>query len=325
MQESFQGLFPGPGVTEGNIVDWATRYAPLVRFDRSEVHFPSDPEEFRKAARFRESLYLKKDRGWNKDRDEWVQSKDETDPYFAVDWDVIREESLDRLPGPWTLQPWMSRNVRPFDGRSIHARPGRTTPTGLFLQRDERLPKNTSGPPPVGTEVSAPVFLDAEYNPSADSYRVLYWFFYELNEWWGIHAHQGDWEHLSFIVSSKALEKKKPPSHVYFAQHNTGNVLRFTSLEQFEKGHRIVFVDKNGHPTRPSVSNPGEYTYEWRTWKSDMRLIVKAPWRDFPGAWGAVGSSAGFTGPLGPLYKRQKDLVRITRRQGKLYVRAFEK
>ncbi len=95
MQKSFQGLFPGPGVTEGHIVDWATRYAPLVRFDRSEVHFPSDPEEFRKAARFRESLYLKRDRGWNKDRDEWVQSKDETDPYFGVAFSRFNEISIE--------------------------------------------------------------------------------------------------------------------------------------------------------------------------------------------------------------------------------------
>ena len=321
MQESFQGLFPGPGVTEGRIVDWATRYAPLVRFDRSEVHFPSDPEEFRKAARFRESLYLNRDRGWNKDRDEWRRSNDETDPYFAVDWDVISEESLDRLPGTWTLQPWMSRNLRPFDAHSIHAIPGRSTPKGLFLQRDERLPRDASGPLPVGNAVSAPVFLDAEYNPVGDSYRILY----ELNQWWGIHTHQGDWEHISFIVSAKALEKKHPPSHVYFAQHNTGNVLPFTSLQQFEKGHRIVFVDKNGHPTHPSVADPGKYTYEWRTWTSNIRLIVKEPWRDFPGAWGAVGNSGGFTGPLGPLYKRRKDLVRLRRIDGKLYVRAFKK
>ena len=324
MQESFPGLFPGPGMTEAHILDWAARYAPLVRFDRSEVHFPSDPEDFRKAARFRESRYLKRDRGWHKVRSEWVQSNDETTPYYSVDWDVIKDQSLDRLPGTASLQPWTSRNLRPFDRRSIHSSPGRSTSRGLFLQRDERLSRESSGSSPVGSEISAPVFLDAEYNPVNECYRVLFWFFYELNQWWGFHTHQGDWEHLSFVVSTAALERNDPPSHVYLAQHGAGKVFPFTSLRQFEQGHRIVFVDRNGHPTNASVDNPGKYTYEWRTWGSEMRLIVKEPWRDFPGAWGAVGSGAAYTGPLGPLFKRRGDVVRLTRINGKLYVKAFK-
>ena len=325
MQESFRGIFPGPGETEAQIVEWAKSYAPLVRFDRSEVHFPSDPETFRRKARFRRSRRRSRDLGWNKVLKKWVPGNDQAEAFYGVEWDEITDASLARLPGTEHLQPWASRNLRPFDTNSIHTRAGRTKSKGLFLQRDERPSRDTSGPQPVAGEVSAPIFLDAEYNPLGDSYRILYWFFYELNQFWWIHTHQGDWEHVSFIVNAQALQRKDPPSHVYFAQHNTGKVLPYTSLRPFGNDRRTVFVDKDGHPTNPSADNPGKYGYLWRTWESEMLLIAKQPWRDFPGAWGAVGSSGGFTGPLGPLYKRQKDQVRVTRRQGKLYVRAFKK
>ena len=326
MQESHEFLFPGEGVTEETILAWAALYSPLVRFDREERHFPSDPDLFKAKARFRESLVSQKDLGWSKEDEAWVEANDESASYYDVDWVHIRDESLRRFPGDDRIQPWASRNVRPYDSNSLYATPGRRTAKGLFLQRDESLSREESGTPPEGHQIRAPLFIDAVYNPVADTYRILFWFFYELNRWWRIHTHQGDWEHISFIVSADELKKKKPgpPSHVYFAQHNTGAVVPLTSLEPFDHGHRTVFVDKNGHPTHAHVSDPGTYAFEWRTWDCDQRLIVRQPWRDFGGAWGAVGSSYTFTGPLGPLYKRQVDQVRLTRRRGKLYVKSFK-
>ena len=105
MQESFRGIFPGPGETEGQIVEWAKLYAPLVRFDRSEVHFPSDPETFRKKARFCRSRRRKKDLSWDKVLEKWVPGNDQADAFYAVDWDVIGDESLGRIPGAEPIQP----------------------------------------------------------------------------------------------------------------------------------------------------------------------------------------------------------------------------
>lgn len=314
-----------PSLDEADVLRWAYAYAPLVCFDRAEVHFPSEPDVFMASARFRESIPEAPDRGWNGTENRWLVSDARSEEYFGVGWEVIATESRRLLPGSATLQPWQSGNVRPWDAGNVSHVAGRGTVWGLFLERDDRLDRGGSGSAPVGNGVRAPVFLDVAYDAPTRSLRFLYWFFYELNRWKWFLTHEGDWEHVSYLVRESAVVGLDPPSLVYFAQHNSGDVRPFRSLTPFEDGHRVVFVDKDGHPTNPHVRNRTDYTTEWRTWECPIRLIVKEAWRDYAGAWGEVGNLTDFTGPLGPLFKRGKDLVRIARRQGRLYVRSHKK
>jgi hypothetical protein len=312
-------------MTEEHVLRWARDYAPLVRFDRGEVHFPSDPLRFAVVSRFRESRESERDLGWNRVERRWVRSNDRGSEYFGEQWKTISDESLRRLPGEGPLLPWRAPNVRPWDRGNLRSPPDRGTAWGLFLERDDRLDRRTSGTPPVGNRVTAPLFVDVSYDAPSRSFRVLYWFFYELNRWKWFLTHEGDWEHISFLVSEEALQEMEPPSSVYFAQHNTGDVRPYLSLMPSEDGHRTVFVDKDGHPTNPTVSRPSDYPIEWRTWEGPMRLVVREEWRDFAGAWGEVGNKTDFTGPLGPLFKRNRDLVRVTKRGGRLFVKTFKK
>ena len=340
----------GPVATDC-VARWATKYAPLVRFERDEQHFPADPACFRKDSRFRKSRAGAKDQGWNDEQQEWIASDDNDDAFYGAEWQVIVDQSLQHLrtasgdvygacnhrsclacqeAGTKAFQPWASRNVRPWDRESVYClrrrraagpttavRPCHPSSEGLFLERNKDLSVRNSGGRPNAGRLSAPVFVDADYNVAYNLYRVLFWFFYELNgpygfpERWVPHVHQGDWEHISLVVPRDHLEEGREPSHVYFAQHKTGVVTRFKDLACSDH-HPIVFVDRKGHPTRPHPHGREKslYAYEWRTWE-DLRLIVSQDWRDFPGAWGAVGKTATTTGPLGPLYKRRKDKVRL--------------
>ena len=233
----------GP-VAEDDVVVWAEKYAPLVRFECDEQHFPADPDCFREDSRFRKSRSSAKDQGWDKEHNEWVKSNDNSQAFYGTNWQVIIAESLRHLRerdgdvygacsqrhclacqeenGTARFQPWASRNVRPRDGESVYCRrvrraagpttavrPCRPTSEGLFLERNKELSSDASGQQPVAGRVSAPVFVDADYNARYALYRVLFWFFYEFNgpylfpEFMLPHIHQGDWEHISLEAISK--------------------------------------------------------------------------------------------------------------------------
>lgn len=298
-------------IDEARLREWVTDYAPVLRFDRRERHFPSDPDKFKDEARFRESRANARDKGWNKVDRRWV-AKDARGPeYFAAAWSQIASESLKGYPAPGTFEPWHLPNFRPRDKGSIDARDRRTTADGLFLERDDRLIRTESGAPPRNGLVTAPVYVDVAYHRPSQAIRVLYWFFYELN-WWGpLLTHEGDWEHMSLIAHRDRVVAGDPPEIAYFATHNEGEFRHYDALDHHGR-HPVGYVDRDGHPTHPHVNDPASYPVEWRTWDTDVRYVVEQEWRDYAGAWGEVGNTATTTGPLGPLFKRNGDHIRLT-------------
>lgn len=264
-----------------------------------------------RSARFRESIREGRDQGWSKTSRKWARTDERTDEYFGAGWPDIVGENLARLPGTVPLEPWRSGNLRPWDADSIYSARGCTTTQGLFLERRDELDRKRSGNFPEGDKVDAPVFLDVAVDPATEMVRVLYWFFYELN-WFGpILTHEGDWEHISLIGEAESVRCDREPDYAYFAQHNEGQLVGFTALDRSDGTHPVVYVNRHGHPTDPRVDNPSDYRFRWKTWESDLRVLVEEPFRDFAGAWGEVGITRDTTGPLGPLFKRNRDQVRV--------------
>ena len=73
--------------------DIVRTFAPLLRLDADERHFPDDPENFRANSRFRQSNYSgRKDRGWNNQLQKWEDKNDEGDEYKGEKWnEIVRE------------------------------------------------------------------------------------------------------------------------------------------------------------------------------------------------------------------------------------------
>jgi len=299
------------GLDQAVIEAWAKRFAPWILFHRDERHFPSTPESFHMKSRFRESLQGRRDQGW-KQGPGWETPGDKEDPSYEIDWKVIEMETAVRIGDRVGQHPSLRPTLRPHGGRNLFRLAGRPK-QGLFLERDRIANRSSSGNAPVSGIVTAPVFLDAvPVETRAGSFvKVLFWFFYELNRWHGLLTHEGDWEHVTYLAKAKSIKKLKPPSHVYFAQHNTGELRRWTDLESADTDHPTLYVDQHGHPTKPSVSNFGDYRHEWSIWKQEFEWIRDADWHEYSGAWGEVGETKHTTGPLGPWFKQDGDLVRV--------------
>ena len=282
------------------------RYAPLFLFHRDERHFPYDPDGFRRIARFRESR-PGKDRGWNRLERKWNDGDDRSYMYYDAKWSHIIRESLlqlghegpGRVSGDWNLRPRDHKNPR-------------QSPSGLFLQRSPAASQARSGfQPDAQRQVHAPLLVDAFHNPTKGIVKVLFWFFYELNWFYLMLTHQGDWEHLTLFWCEDEFEAEQDPRFAYLAYHETGEVRPFPMVEKTPDGHSKVYVNRNGHPSCFGADHRSEYVYEWRTWEQRYELIEHAEWRDFPGAWGEVGEWTWSTGPLGPSMKLHSDHVEI--------------
>jgi len=307
-------------VTQDVVTAWVTAFGPRLKFHRDERHFPSTAHRFRVVSRFRDSRQGARDNGWNRESRAWVRGNHRHPEYFDAPPDHLVEQTALRTGAGIEVEPGTRFVLRPWDSRRIGPRK-----EGLFLERDDRIQRVSSGHVPVGGTVKAPMYLDAVMvqESSVGPYvKVLCWFFYELNLWHGLLTHEGDWEHVSYIVRLAALEAGDPPTHVYFAQHNTGEVRRFDSLG-FVPGttHPVMYVDRHGHPTKPAVGDAREYTSLWDTW-GEVRWLRNEAWKEYSGAWGEVGETVHTTGPLGPWFKQGRDLVRVRRRpDGSVQVR----
>ncbi len=305
-----------PRITKEDIRKIIKSYAPSLRLHRYESHFPGDPDSFRGKSRFRESK-PGLDKGWNKINEQWETNDKHENEYKDIPWDYIVGESLRRYPGTSPIDPPAKDNLRPRDDHNMY---GRGDVQGLFLQPSISKNVRSSGnSPSPGLEVKAPVYVDVSYSASKGLMKILYWFFYELNWWKCMFTHQGDWEHITLLFLGKDITVNSAPAYVYFAQHDGGVIVPFDALSFEEKTHPVIFVCRDGHPCCHSVKNPSEYTIRWKTWENDTPLITEFIWRDYAGAWGEVGEFKFATGPLGPLFKRHKDRVRIKVRKEKQY------
>lgn len=301
------------GLTKEILDRWVIEYAPQLMFHRDERHFPSTPESFHLNSRFREARQGRRDGGWKKGSG-WETSNRKGDPYYQIGWDIIEEQTAERSGEFVGQHPSIRPTLRPYGGRNLFRWGGRGK-EGLFLERDRISNRASSGNPPLSGIVTAPLFLDAApVQTSAGSFvKVLLWFFYELNRWHGLLTHEGDWEHVTYLVDADLIKGLGPPSHVYFAQHNSGEIRPWSELEDSDSGHPKMFVDPNGHPTKPSVRNPADYGPRWETWTQAFKWIRDTPWCEYSGAWGEVGQTKHTTGPLGPWFKQDLDVVRVKR------------
>lgn len=312
MDPSLPSLDLPAGVDEAHAARLARAHAPSVRLHDEERHLPGDPDRFRACSRFRWSRsWPRRDAGWRKTEPPgWVDGNDQAPAYYDVAWGAIAGESRRRYGAPGNpFDPDQEENLRPRDGGN---RDGGSN--GVFLERDGRLPEHESGLPCDDTRGGsrAHMFYDVYADRDHDLVRVLYWTFYELN-WWGpFLTHQGDWEHVSWLYATSSYREGREPEWAYFAQHDGGVVYRFAQLRRdpVEPLHREIFVDPYGHPSDAAPKSPHAYLRRWRPWLQDLIGVPSSEWRDFAGAWGAVGLTAFTTGPLGPRFKRRQDLLR---------------
>jgi hypothetical protein len=298
-------------------------FAPLLRLDRDERHFPGEPDQFRANSRFRQSNFAdSRDRGWNKTLARWEESDVEGEDYTGTQWGTILgqigEETSALRPGGVTSDGPITR---PRDRRNLW-NPGGAT--GFLLELREGFGHDQSGNRPDGTP--ARIFYDhhAFRDGSGRRWAALsYWFFYMYN-WHVVSQHEGDWEHVTLYFADERFDSF--PAVLFYAAHNEGYLVSggarvwvpddatadTPATTPGAATHPIVFVSRFGHPSYPIVHDPERYTWAIRTWDEGIPWIDEpAPWRDYDGAWGEVGEIVHSTGPLGPWFKRTADVVRL--------------
>lgn len=148
---------------------------------------------------------------------------------------------------------------------------------------------------------------------------LQYWFWYLFNDWNNLH--ESDWEMVQLVFSTadpaEALEIG--PDEVGFAQHESGQRVRWTSDKLETDGtHLIVYPGAGSHATYPSANlfiSWGENgsgfgcdnTTEPSTATPLQAVVIPNPvdpegpfaWALFEGRWGQRGEPL-FNGPLGP-------------------------
>jgi hypothetical protein len=141
---------------------------------------------------------------------------------------------------------------------------------------------------------------------------LQYWFFYYYNDktYFGYGAHEGDWEMIQLRLGAGMAAV---PTAATYAQHNSGQALRWSDLDRRNAdGHPVpvVFVARGSHA---SFARAGRHDLIWplppdyadgRGPRVRPRLEIigdAAPgWAGWPGLWGSSDTS-----PRGPVTKRQ--------------------
>ena len=184
------------------------------------------------------------------------------------------------------------------DGTNRRPRDGKAASRGnVFLEHRHRTPRGEGD-----LTGKVPTFYYGKSIGGGES-LLTFWFFYGYSRYQAVQllGHQGDWEHISLI-----LDRSGRVRGAYFAAHGRPTRVDAEDLEIVD-GRTVVYSAKESHasyPTRGEHPN-GDETLEgprWKTWRALESLAVQE-WRRFAGAWGAVGSLAATTGPLGPWYK----------------------
>jgi hypothetical protein len=184
-------------------------------------------------------------------------------------------------------------NRRPFDGKAASR-------GNVFLEHRHKTPRGEDAP--TG---NAPTFFYWKSIGGGDG-LLTFWFFYGYSRYQAVQlfGHQGDWEHVSLVLGPNGRVRG-----AYFAAHGRPKRVDADDLERVD-GRTVVYSAKESHASYPT---PGEHAdgdetqagQRWETWRSLESLSVQE-WRRFAGAWGAVGTLAATTGPLGPWYKRHR-------------------
>ncbi|MEZ4530871.1 MAG: hypothetical protein R2855_07535 [Thermomicrobiales bacterium] len=148
---------------------------------------------------------------------------------------------------------------------------------------------------------------------------LQYWFWYLFNDWNNLH--ESDWEmiQLVFDTTDPAEALEFGPDEVGFAQHESGQLVRWSDGQlQFDGTHLEVYPGAGSHATYPSSDlfiSWGEHgsgfgcdnTTNPLTATPLKAVVIPDPadpagpfaWTLFQGRWGQRGEPL-FNGPLGP-------------------------
>jgi hypothetical protein len=233
-----------------------------------------------------------------------------------------------------------SDHTRPFDVRGRPARLGARE--GFYLDLADRLRSGTRRVREEGEQTvfgPLPAYYERHEEKAAGGpgFRVTYWFFYALSRPPGPATatqslvHEGDWERISVLIAAGEQPGQYVPVSVRYHAHDGSRDVPWTAVKRVgtagadDSTHPVVFSARRSHA---SYWRAGKYENvlvlggrrrfgvfddaiacprcpQWRTWESLLDARAQ-PWYGYGGAWGAVGSDMGFTGPLGPSrYKTQ--------------------
>lgn len=294
-------------------------FAPLLRFDRNERHFPAEPDDFRRNAHFRQATEQRSN--WNRRLKQWEAPRGADEDHVGADWPAIlgqiQQLTAAARPGGVTSAGPVTR---PLDPRNLW---GGGRPRGFYLELKDGFGHDRSGSPP---DAGSPARIFHDTFTCVDTAgreweAIAYWFFYIYN-WHVISKHEGDWEHITLYFLKAEPER---PKLIYYAAHNEGYLVSAGSAIWLpdaavastppgppspEATHPIVYVSRFGHPSYPTVDDPGRYTLALRTWDREIPGLDPV-WSAFDGAWGEIGMLVHSSGPLGPWFKRGRDTARF--------------
>ncbi len=278
--------------------DRVLRYAPLLRFSRSESHFPIDPAAFVARARLRRYGWSEelRDAVWHPRRACWEAVVPDLPPSAgAVGPDIGEACRLIQFEARATSGD--ARNRRPCDARNLWY--GRRAGYALEL-----------GEPPGGDlrgerGASPALFFDRYSVPThAGVFDVIsFWFFFACCPQ-GI-AHEGDWASVSIILPGGGGATPL----MRFASPRGGQTHVFDDVELAERAHPVVYVEPGSHGMFRRAGElegaEGTMAIDLPTWQLEPKRVPTLSWSSFDGAWGKVGAGPRTTGPLGPLFRRE--------------------
>ena len=273
------------------------RYAPLLRYPGDEQFFPIEPATFVEKALLRRYGWSEQvgDALWQPRRACWESapfglpaSADALGPDLNDACRLIQFEARGTEAG---------FNRRPCDARNLwHGRRA-----GYALELAQPMSRDLRGVPGA-----APGLLYDRYTiDTAVGPRevIAYWFFYGHHT--DAQAHEGDWEHVSLILSAVGAEPL-----VKFEGPAGAVTLSLEDVETAEHTHVVLYVEPGSHAMFRSADEIGagrddSYRTLLRSWRLDPRRVAAMSWSCFDGAWGRVGMGPRTTGPLGPLFRRE--------------------
>lgn len=265
----------------------------VVAMNQYEDYYPFGASEFVILSRFRQHIAGGKDKGYNKDTNQFEVSDSEDLKFYDVPVEIVNSYYCKAINKRlFNLRP--RQEIMHYDDSAN---------SNYFLQSF----KNLYGcQEPTGR---IPVYVDTLHFTSLETSQKIdiieFWLF------WGYHeqdsyqsSHQGDWKKIRIEMRDGKVVK------VFL--HNSHKITSYDI-------NQLAVLNENGKDTITILCNegthwlsgkiPGDNTYDFdvgKKWEITecMQLLHNQPWVWFGGAWGSVGERTATTGPLGPWFKR---------------------
>lgn len=178
----------------------------------------------------------------------------------------------------------------------------------------------------------APIYYDSRPEPvdGRRGLRISYWLLFGLEGYADRKVapaltHEGDWERIDVLLRPGGRPDRWAPVSVGYWIHGRRRDVPWDEVELASAGreptptHPVAYAARGNHAPYPDEGDTvvrrdaGDgrtvrATDErlscrdcprWRTWEN-LRPVRREPWYGYGGAWGAVGSSADNSSPIGP-------------------------